>query len=346
MKASKNYILKTDLSHEDWLEGRKRYIGASETAAVLGLDRYKSPYQLWLQKTNPDNEELGGIGAQRAAAGLRAEDMIADWIADKYDIKVQRDNKIRLHERLPFWSCNLDRVIVSHAGGTAPLELKTTSRESLKSWNINADEPNPIFMHHWVQVQAQMAITGYSWGAIGVMPADSFMGFGEPELIEVERDEDFIKMAEREIEAFWNNHILTNTPPPATTIDDFKSLYPVAGPPPLEIAGEVYDQIVKLAQIKERQKAIKEEHDALDLQVKLLMGEHDSATFNGMVVLTYKNNMETIFDSSGFEKDWSVEAANCKVIDKKLVESQYPDIFEKYVSKQPGARVLRLKIKP
>lgn len=345
MEASKKYILKADMSQEDWLAGRKHYVGASETAAVLGLDSYRSPYELWKYKTSEEKQEMTEIGAQRASAGLRAENMIADWLADKYNLTIRRDNKIRIHPRLPFWSANLDRVIVSHPSGPGALELKTTSRESLKTWSIRADEPNPIFMHHWCQVQAQMAISGFQWGAIGVMPADSFLGFGEPELIEIERDEDFIRMAEEEVEKFWNQFILTGTPPPPQSMDDFNELYFKAGPPPIEVDSDFFSQVEKLATLKARKKAIEKEHDELDVQIKLALGQHDSATFNGQVILTYKNNQETIFDADGFAKDCQVEAERCKVVDKKLVKQDYPELFEKYATKVDGARVLRLKLK-
>ncbi|HFC9341278.1 TPA: YqaJ viral recombinase family protein, partial [Enterococcus hirae] len=40
-----------DMSHQEWLEDRKKGIGGSDVATVLGLNKYKSPYQLWLEKT-------------------------------------------------------------------------------------------------------------------------------------------------------------------------------------------------------------------------------------------------------------------------------------------------------
>ncbi|TGY23723.1 endonuclease, partial [Enterococcus hirae] len=40
-----------DMSHQEWFEDRKRGIGGSDVATVLGLNKYKSPYQLWLEKT-------------------------------------------------------------------------------------------------------------------------------------------------------------------------------------------------------------------------------------------------------------------------------------------------------
>lgn len=39
------------------IENRKKGIGASECAIVLGLCKYKSPYELWLEKTGRKEPE-------------------------------------------------------------------------------------------------------------------------------------------------------------------------------------------------------------------------------------------------------------------------------------------------
>ena len=41
-----------NLPYEDWLELRKNGIGGSDAAAVCGISRYKSPVELWMEKTD------------------------------------------------------------------------------------------------------------------------------------------------------------------------------------------------------------------------------------------------------------------------------------------------------
>ena len=40
-----------NLPYEDWLEYRKQGIGGSDAAVVCGISRYKSPVELWMEKT-------------------------------------------------------------------------------------------------------------------------------------------------------------------------------------------------------------------------------------------------------------------------------------------------------
>ncbi len=39
-----------NLPYEDWLEFRKKGKGGSDASVVCGINRYKSPVELWLEK--------------------------------------------------------------------------------------------------------------------------------------------------------------------------------------------------------------------------------------------------------------------------------------------------------
>lgn len=54
-----NVLVETDkLSKEEWLKWRKRGIGGSDVASLLGISKWKSEIELWLDKTNQTNELL------------------------------------------------------------------------------------------------------------------------------------------------------------------------------------------------------------------------------------------------------------------------------------------------
>lgn len=52
---------KLPATHEEWLDNRLKGVGGSDAGSVLGLNKYKSAYALWCEKTgrihkNIDNE--------------------------------------------------------------------------------------------------------------------------------------------------------------------------------------------------------------------------------------------------------------------------------------------------
>lgn len=57
------YINTKNMSREDWLKERRKAIGGSDAAAIIGLNAYATPYTVWADKTGrlpekPDNEAM------------------------------------------------------------------------------------------------------------------------------------------------------------------------------------------------------------------------------------------------------------------------------------------------
>lgn len=48
---AKAVIDTNNLSYEQWLEYRKIGIGGSDASVVCGVNKYRSPVELWLEKT-------------------------------------------------------------------------------------------------------------------------------------------------------------------------------------------------------------------------------------------------------------------------------------------------------
>lgn len=48
---SANILISTEnIPYEDWLHYRKLGIGGSDASVVCGINRYKSPVELWMEK--------------------------------------------------------------------------------------------------------------------------------------------------------------------------------------------------------------------------------------------------------------------------------------------------------
>jgi len=338
------YVKTNEMTREEWIAGRRSYLGASETAAILGFDKYRTPLDVYLEKRGEVEPEPAG---QRAEAGLRAEQMIAEWLADLYSLKIQRDNKIRIHPTLNYWRCNLDRLIVGQPNGTAVLELKTTSMENLKNWNPTAEELNPTFVHHWVQVQCQLAVTGYKWAAIGVMPADSFRGFGQPELIPIQPDQEFIGMMARRVQEFWEAHVLAGVPPEPVTADDLKILYPRSQPKTLEVDETTRTLVLKIAWMRGAKKKIEERLETIELSLKMLLTDYEAASCSGETICTYKSSRDKeTFNEERFRASHPQEAEQWvrPVLDVDYIKSEHPDLYKEYLDVKPGSRSLLPKI--
>ena len=63
---------------EEQRQTRKRYIGSSDAAAILGMDPYRSAYDVWLEKTGKVDAFAGNAATE---AGNLLERACLDWVA-------------------------------------------------------------------------------------------------------------------------------------------------------------------------------------------------------------------------------------------------------------------------
>ena len=78
------------LNKTEWLQERQKGIGGSDAGAILGVNKWKTPFQVYLDKTEPITEEQ----EQHEAAywGNQLEDMVAKEFTNRTRKKVRKRN--------------------------------------------------------------------------------------------------------------------------------------------------------------------------------------------------------------------------------------------------------------
>ncbi|MEH6474447.1 MAG: YqaJ viral recombinase family protein, partial [Sneathiella sp.] len=145
-------------------EERRKFVGASEVAALFGLHPQLTKFELWhIKKGNIPAPDLDGNDP--VFWGTTLEPAIARGIAAKKKWHIRKVNRYSLNPNVPGMGASLDYEIVGHEHGPAPFEIKNVS--SLVARNWPEDQP-PI--HFDLQVQTQLACQpSRRWGAIGAL---------------------------------------------------------------------------------------------------------------------------------------------------------------------------------
>lgn len=256
-----------DMNHTDWLGERKKGIGGSDAAAICGLNRYKSRFEVYADKLSlippkDDNEAM--------RQGRDLEEYVAQRFCEETGKKVRRRNAILRNDMYPFAFANVDRLIVGESAG---LECKTASCLNLKRYK-NGEYPE----EYYCQCMHYMAVTGLEKWYLAVLI------FGtEFKVFEIERDEDEIK-ALMELEGeFWENHILKNVAPaPTGTQNDDKvisHMHPQDNDETIALLG-FDDKLKKHASLKEQINALEQEKKQIEQEIKLYMGDTKKAENN------------------------------------------------------------------
>ncbi|GHU76467.1 hypothetical protein AGMMS49992_22190 [Clostridia bacterium] len=109
------------MSREQWLEERRKGIGGSDAAAILGKNSFKSAYTVWADKMGHSDDG----DSEAARQGRDLESYVAQRFVEETGVKVARVNSILVSKEYPWMRANIDRRIVS-GGAFVGLECKTS----------------------------------------------------------------------------------------------------------------------------------------------------------------------------------------------------------------------------
>ncbi|MFX4303043.1 YqaJ viral recombinase family protein [Alicyclobacillus tolerans] len=300
----------TEMSQEEWKALRRKGIGGSDIGAICGVNPWRSAYSVYLDKIGelPEKEPNDAM-----LFGTLIEPIVADVFVERTGYKVQRRNAILQHPDHPWAIANVDRIILSKERGNGVLEIKTASEYQAKQW-----EEGNVPEQYILQLQWYLFVTGFRWGAFAAL-----VGGNKFFCHEMERDEVLIENMLTIAKDFWHC-VETKTPPTMDGSEDatnvLKILYPTSRPETeIELdAPEAKQWVEQLEQAK----AAKKEAEALEREaenhLKALMGETEIARIG-----EHKITWKTVIS---------------RTLDKKALESDHPEILEKYMKESVSRR--------
>lgn len=305
-----NKIDITKMTKIEWLKARQAGIGGSDVAGILGLSKFKSPLDIYIEKTaeqpieNEDNEAM--------RAGRMLEDTVAKWFIEETGFITKRDNKIRIHKEKPYLIANVDRVILGQEKGPGILEIKTTSGFYASKWETEIPE------EYYLQLQHYLNVTGYKWGAVAVLiDGRHFKHYY------FDRDEQLIQYMTEKLEDFWKNNVEKRVPPAMTE----KDVQNIKAEPEKEIEAKEFVALM-IEQIKNFKEKIAEYESKkveLETTIKIAMQDAEVMKYQGKVIATWK-------EKKGYEK-----------LDNKKLKAEQPEIYSKYITITEPTRSFLIK---
>lgn len=188
-----------NLPYNQWLEYRKNGIGGSDAGAVCGVNPYKSPFSIYMEKTADAVQETEDN--ERMRQGRDLEDYCARRFSEATGLKVHRSNYLYRHSEHPFMIADLDRVIV---GENAGLECKTASAWSADKWKSIETIPES----YQIQCLHYMAVMNLDYMYIACLILGSDFVY-----YRIERDDDLIRSLITIEKNFWENNVLARAIP-------------------------------------------------------------------------------------------------------------------------------------
>lgn len=286
--ATRDLCSTKDLSREDWLKTRKQGLGGSDISAIFGLNRWKSPVDVYLDKaglSEPAEE------SEYMYWGAVLEEVVAREFTRRTGYKVRRRNAVLVNDDYPYLLANIDRELVGERVG---LECKTASAYKAAEW-----EDDKVPDEYMLQVQHYMAVTGYkAWWLAILIGGNTFR------ILQVDRDDEIIELIKDRAQEFWETYIVPQVIPPldGTSRETLLQLYPESNGETVQLTSEINRLVGQRQAINASIKALQEEKDALETKIIGAIGSAEVGESRDYTV-KYKTTVTRRLDTKKLRKE-------------------------------------------
>ena len=272
---------------EGWHTARSKGIGSSDIAAMLGLNKYMTPYHLWEIKTG--RAEYSG-GNEFIDAGKMLEPAILSRFYQENDNLQRKDDgeqQLFVHPKFPQVRVTPDSIY-EHLGGYGCVEAKSTQKRQIdqdslpQSWYLQLQYQIGTMKANYPQINYN---SGY------VVWLEHGLNF---RWLEFDFDEELYYQLIDEVVTWWQNHVVEDTPPEPLTAAEIAERFPSHTPgKAIEATEELAEVYRELLEKKQLYKALEEKIDGLAEQVKLIMRDAERVVYGGETLFTYKQGRDS-----------------------------------------------------
>ncbi len=238
-------------------KARMNGLGASDTAILMGFSTYKTPYELYLEKTGlvePDETE-----SEQQYWGNMLELPILDRFARDNHVALEFPDTI-IHPKYPFMFANLDAWCPSL---NAVVEAKNSNAFMRNTWdNAQADG---IPVQYLVQIAKQVACKDAELGFCAVL-----IGGNEYREYTYHRDMELEGLIIDADTRFWDC-VQMRIEPELTQISDYKLKYPESAENKVELPSFLLPVIEEMQDIKSTMKKWEKQMDKLKMEIMKYM---------------------------------------------------------------------------
>ena len=344
-----------DKTEAQWLAEREKGIGGSDAGTIVGVNKYNSPLQLWSEKTHTTPRTFTGNSATKW--GHILEPVIAEayakdtgkaivewpvliWSGDEETSFMYANLdyvEVEPSEQFPAGKVTVWRELTPPPGILDIVECKTTgvaTMGNVKAW-LKGKVPESYMVqgYHYVIVLQSIGIkvdhVTFLCFAPGQDPPIIVRGMGKREDDHILWDDNTandIKIAE---EQFWDL-VQFKIEPEIDGSDVTEEL--LAARFPRHVEGKSFEATAEFAKLVELFDAAKKitaqaekEQKALRSKIVSILGDAESATYQGELLLTFKAGQDRkTFNATAFQE-------------------AMPELYAQFVKESPGSRTLLIK---
>jgi len=320
---AKYEVLPHDAGKDLWLTKRLGGITGTDIAAIVGLNPYKTVYDVFLSKLGLADEDEDTPYMRR---GRRMEPVLAEDYEEMTGLKTVKVGLIK-SPAYDFVLGTPDRLVVDEAGNILHgLEIKTAGYRQAQYWG--PPETDQVPDQYLIQCQWYMAASDIEkWDLIVTIAGEL------PIIYHITRNDELISKLIEKAGEFWHKNVLEKEPPSVdASISAARMLATLYRRGDLDLADGTEEDgilVTELVRKKEQLANIEEEVRLLENKLKERIGDHEGIKGDGWVVTWKKTKDRTSIDYNKLITDLGISQ----------------DVIKKYAVTSEGYRIFKVKLK-
>ena len=275
------------MSREQFLLDRKKGIGGSDVASILGVSPYRTALEVYHDKTSP--ELAFDEPTEDMQRGMRVEKYILQEYAERNEVQLDSNIPTIVDKQYQFMRANIDAKVI---GENVIVEAKST-KAPISSWESGIPE----------YYKAQVAYYAMLSNAERVDVPVMFSSW-KYACFTYWRDAEYEAVIKAAAINFWQNHIVKNIPPKPTSPEELMTAYPKLEEKTIEADNDIREKVYQLQEAQAQRKKLEEQEKQLKTQIQGYMG--DAGLLDaGFCKVALKEIKSTRFNANAFKEKYT-----------------------------------------
>lgn len=265
---------------------RNEFIGGSDVAAILGLNRYRTAYEVWEEKKHSIKTFEGNAATEW---GKKLEPVIIKHFEQVNNVKVFDNNERYISKEHDFLGCHPDGIY-THNGENILIEVKTVSSDAYKFWG------NSLPMEYYYQVQHNLYVLGLKRAKFIYLVLDSRL-YSE---IEVNFDAEYVEEQNNYLIKWWNQYIVGDETP-IKAVSDYEKENPDVKM--VEADEEAANKHAELVELKTKIKELEAQKEVIEDFLKLKIGDATDLMYGLNTIATWRPSVRVSVDTKKLKEE-------------------------------------------
>lgn len=276
------------LNNQDFTRERAKYLGGSDLGAILGLSKYRTAVDVWLEKTG---KYLSHQDSLPLRFGKFAEAFVAQEYANLTSHHLVQHEDAVTHPQHNYLQGHIDRFIrpsdepLFDAQGKCLaqglLECKTANPFAKQEWGDAGSDQVPL--PYLIQCAWYLLLTQVPHCDVAVL-----FGNAELRVYQIPRDPELEILLLDHAVRFWEDHVLKDIPPAAQNEADYQHVFAKGSPRTIEASPEIAKLTQELLRVQEHIEQQEQQVSQMKQRIMGVMEDAEILNFDGKVLATWK----------------------------------------------------------